>query len=225
MANGSPAGRFNVADILATETADGEVRCNLGYSDSGKGIGAGEAMWFGSDGFVGRPNDPDEDGACMAWFFADGNDKRILAVRDNRWSDKVGELEPGDRAIISSGEARLLLKVGNDSITLYTESQPDQQSMMVALSGEDGEITISCAGSWIKMSNDSIVMGVKGGKAMLTIDENGVQVDGNQFRCATLSGHLGVISPLVPPPVGLMSIVAGPIGIIGVGSPKWTVSI
>lgn len=213
---------FNVADILATEVEAGEVRANIGFSETGKGVGASEGCWFGADGFIGRPNDPDDAGACMAWFFQDGNDRRVMAYRDNRFADKVGELEPGDRAIVSAGEARLLLKVGNDSITLYTESQPDEQSMMVSLNGQDGKILISCAGSWIEIDNDGIRMGAKGGKAMLTLDENGFQVDGNQCRLATKSGHLGVIAPQVAPPVGASSIVVGPSGITGVGSSSWT---
>lgn len=217
--------RFNVADILATETKGGEVRANIGFSESGKGIGAGEAMWWGTDGFVSRPNNPDDDGACMAWFFADGNDRRLLAYRDNRFADKVGELEPGDRAIISRGEARFFLKTGNDSVTLYTASQVDDgQSMMVSLDGQAGEITISCAGAFLKMSNGKVTIGVAGGKTIMTIDENGVQIDGNQFRCATKSGHLGILAPQVPPVPGLNAILGGPSGMTGAPSSSWTVS-
>ncbi len=217
--------RFNVADILATETCGGEVRANIGFSDTGKGIGANEAMWWGSDGFISRPNDPDDDGACMAWFFADGNDRRLLAYRDNRFADKVGELEPGDRAIISSGEARFFLKTGNDSVTLYTESQVDDgQSMMVSLEGSTGEITISTAGAFIKMKNDEITIGVAGGKTIVTIDESGVQIDGNQFRCATKSGHLGILGPQVAPLVGANSILGGLTGLAAVPSTAWTVA-
>lgn len=216
--------RFNVADILATEVINGEVRANIGYSDTGKGIGAGEGCWWGADGFISRPADPDDAGACMAWFFADGNDRRLLAYRDNRFSSRVGELEPGDKMIVSVGEARFMLKAGDDSISLYTESQPDEQSMMVSLDGKNGKTTISCAGSWIEITNDGITMGVKGGKTMVTIDEDGLQIDGNSFRCATKSGHLGVLAPQVPPVAPALSIVVGPTGLTGVGSTSWTVT-
>lgn len=197
---GTTSDRFNVADILATEVSDGEVRANIGFVHTGKGIGASEAMWWGADGFISRPNDPDDDGACMTWFFADGNDRRLLAYRDNRFADKVGEMKAGDRAIISSGEARLLLKTQNDSITLFSASQPnDDEAMMVSLDGEAGEVTISCAGSFFKMSNDKITIGVAGGATIVTIDKDGFQIDGKSFRCATSSGHLGILAPLVPP--------------------------
>lgn len=217
--------KLDVADILATEITGGEVRANLGFSDTGKGIGASEPMWFGADGFISRPADPDDDGACMALYYAEGNDKRLISYRDNRFADKVGALEPGDRAIIGPSEARVFVKAADGSVSLYTASKPDGgQTMLVNLNAETGEVTISCAGSWIKMKNDSIVMGVAGGKAMLTLDEKGLQVDGDSFRCATKSGHLGVLGPQAPPLAPIASIIIGPSGILGVPSASWTCS-
>ncbi len=211
--------RFNVADILATETDSGEVRANIGFTETGKGIGAGEPMWFGSDGFIGRPNDPDDDGACMAWFFADGNDRRIMSYRDNRFSDKVGEIDAGDRAIISRGEARFLLKAEADSVTLYTVNQNSDESMICSLSGEDGVVTIANGGAIITMTEDSILLAINGG-AFLSIGKDGVTVGGNQFTALTLKGQLGAPSAgvVLPPTQGIQY---GPPP--GVTSSSWTV--
>jgi hypothetical protein len=211
-----------VADVLATSVEDGEVRANIGFSETGKGIGAGEPCWWGADGFVSRPNDPDDDGACMAWFLQDGNDKRILAYRDNRYSSKVGQLEPGDRGIVSRGEARFFLKAARDALVFYTVSQPDDLSMLFDMSGQDGSTTISVGKCWIKITNESITLGAGAGKTTLTISEDGVQVDGASFVAATPSGQLGVVTPLTPlPPTQGVAYGIGPASVV---SKSWTVA-
>src|SRR3990167_5975490 len=98
-----------VADILASTSDGGEVLVNLGDIRDNSGIAAEAPMW-GVDGFVSRPNDPDEAGACEALYVVDGDEKRVLATRDMRFSEQVGTLQPGDRAIFTDGEPRLLVK-------------------------------------------------------------------------------------------------------------------
>ena len=211
---------LSTADVLATTIEDGEVRCNIGDSVESIGLGAEVAPW-GIDGFVARPNDPDEEGACQAVYWSDGQNKRIVARRDNRFVSFVGALEPGDRAIVSNSTARLFLKKERDALVLYTESQPDgNQAMLVDLDGSTGTVLLSCAGSWIKLSNDSIQLGAAGGKTIVTIDADGVQIDGASFVCATATGSLGVPLP-TPPPAQAILYGAAP----GAPSKSWTVAL
>jgi len=218
----------DVADILQSASENGYITVTLGDSRDDVGFSAEAPMW-GMDGFISRPNDPSPDGAAQAFFINDGNQSRVVASRDNRFNDKVGTMEPGDRAIVTDGEARIFIKQKTDSIALYTASQPDDgQAMMLTLSGEDGEITLSCAGSFLKMRNDKITIGVAGGKTILTLDANGFHVDGNYCSLNTGGGHLGALSKslglaIAPFPV-INAILTGPVALAGAPSTKWTVA-
>ncbi len=218
--------RISVADILASSVEDGEVRVNLGYAATGKGIGAEQAYW-GLDGFFSRPNDPKPDGseAAMALYIVDGEDKRVVASRDNRFADKVGDMQPGDRAIVTDADARVLIKKNGNSVTLYTVSEPDNTDIQVHLDGASGFLEGRCGGSWIKLTNDKVTIGAAGGKCIITVSAKGVQIDGENFICATAGGMLGVIAPMVPPPPAPAgSILFGPVGATGLPSTRWTVA-
>ena len=182
-------------DVLASEAEDGEIRCNLGDSVTGIGISAATTTW-GVDGFISRPNDPNDDGAARAIYVQDGHQKRIIAMADRRYDEKVGSLEPGDRAIVSNSEARLFLKRLRDAITLYTANDTDSGSaMMVALDGKDGQMLLTVSGTFIKITKDEIVLGVNGG-ASITLSQNGVTITGQAFTCATSQGTLGMLPGL-----------------------------
>ena len=187
------------ADILATEATDGEVRAQLGDATLGKGF-VQEAAIYGVDGFVGRPNPPDVEGnAAQALYLQDGDDTQILGTRDNRWADKVGTMEPGDRAIITDGEARVFVKQSRDAVVLYSVNQPEDKSMLLDIGGLEGEIKIVNGGAFITMTNDSIVLAVNGGGS-LTIDADGVRVIGNSFQAVAMSVQLGDVGGGTPAP-------------------------
>ena len=209
------SGDILTADILATEATDGEVRAQLGDAALGKGF-AQEVAIYGVDGFVGRPNPPDAEGnAAQALYLQDGDDTQIIGTRDNRWADKVGTIEPGDRAIISSGEARFLLKNERDAIVLYTADSTGK-GLLLDMGGTEKEIKIVNAGkTFITMTQSSIVMGVDGGGS-LTIDADGVRVTGASFQAVTGSVQLGdqgggLPPPPLPPALGVAYGVPGPI--------------
>jgi len=217
-----------VADILASTSDGGEVLVNLGDTRDNSGIAAEAPMW-GVDGFVSRPNDPDEAGACEALYVVDGDEKRVVATRDMRFAEQVGTLQPGDRAIFTDGEPRLLVKKAKNSIVLYTLNVPADLSMMVELNGEEGTLKLINGGSWIEIAADRVTIGADGGKATLTVDASGVSLVGAHFAANTGGGNLGVLAapPLVPPvpPVPVAnSILLGPTGMAGVPSSKWVVS-
>jgi len=200
------SGDILTADILATEATDGEVRAQLGDAALGKGF-VQEAAIYGVDGFVGRPNPPDDEGnAAQALYLQDGDDTQIIGTRDNRWADKVGTMEPGDRAIVSKGAARVFLKNERDAVVIYTEHGNQGIGMLIDVGGVEGEIKIvNGAGSFITMTGDSIVMAVDGGGS-LTIDRDGVRVTGGSFQAVTgtvaLGDQGGGLPPTVPVIVG-----------------------
>jgi hypothetical protein len=212
----------NIHDVLASSSEAGDVRVNLGNAVTNAGVASDAPWWANGCAFLSRPADPDAGGACEAFYFFNGPQKVCISARDARYYAKAGELQPGDSAIVSMGEARFLLKVANDSITLYTANQQDgEASMLISLIGETGTILTVNGGSYIEQKTDAIRLSAGG--SMLVVDSKGVSAFGPHFAANTKSGNLGVVG-VVPPPPGLASIICGPAGIIGIPAPFWTVS-
>ncbi len=215
----------DTADVLGTTADDGEIRAKVGYAVSAQGTYV-NLPFYGPDGFISSPNQPSENGdACQALYIRDGDGRIIIGTRDNRYADKVGSFEPGDRGIVTDGEARILIKQATDSIFAMTVDQTVDRMMMFEMNGQDGALKLFCGNSWIELTDKTVTIGVDEGKAIFSMDKDGFQLRGSSFVCATSSGQLGLMAdPAVSIPAPAFSIVAGPTGLAGVGSPKWTVS-
>lgn len=222
----SPDLLVGVADVLGSDAEGGEIRCSIGDSRTGKGIAARAPVWC-SFGFLSRPNAPSADGAAQVLYLVDGDDKRVIAARDNRFAERAGALDPGDSAIVCGGEARLLIKQERDAIVLYTATA-DGTSMLLDLSGTDKKCKIMVGKAWIELdaATGAITLGAAGGKTTLVLDESGASLCGGHFACNTAGGNFGVLTPtpLVPPIAPLNSVLSGPTALTGVPAPHWTVS-
>lgn len=210
-------------EVVSTTLEGGELRANLGQGDTGT---VPDASFWGTDGFISRPNDKDEDGACLALFATQGNARRVIATKDNRTNDKYGELAPGDRAIVTSTDARVLVKRANSSVTLLTLNN-GEELMLQQLNGEKGDYTLLIGGpggkcAQIKVKADKMFLGVSGGGSIL-IDENGVTIGGKHFACNTKGGNLGTIGPAAPV-APAQSIMLGVTGMAASPAPFWVVS-
>ncbi|MBU1785298.1 MAG: hypothetical protein KKG95_08185 [Candidatus Omnitrophica bacterium] len=211
-----------------------EVRLNLGDARGSSGIAANVGYW-GLDGFISRPNDPGdsgpEDGACQALYLQDGNNKKVISTRDNRFTEFVAELGEGDRAIVSNCEARFFLKKERSGLTLFTKdlksgSPTEGEGMMIDLSGKDGTISITGAGCAFTMAEKKITIGVQGGP-VLEMDEKSITFTGGYMAVNTKGGHLGaaiaiVPNPASPPPPYPVGIAFGPVP--GFSSGTWKVA-
>lgn len=211
------------ADVLGSDATDGEIRVHLGDASSGRGFSKDNPV-YGPDGFIGRPNPPSADGsAAQAVYVHDGDDHRVLGVRDNRWKDKVGTMDDGDRAIVTEGAARIFVKNGRDAVVLYTEAN-DGKGMLLDIGGVEGEVQIinGKGGTFFRMGDHEIVLAVDGG-GTLTIDAEGVRVTGANFQATAGSVQLGDMGGGTPPPAlpPLIGVAYGP---PGVGPPVTTAS-
>lgn len=211
-------------DILSSAVEEGEVRVQVGDAQTSTGFGADASMWM-LDGFYSMPNSVDDDGACMGLMATQGNMRWIVGTKDNRIVTKYGDLAPGDRAIVSSGDARIILKRADDSVSIITTNHADNDElMMVQLSGDRGALTIMIGGA-----NGTAMAVIKSGKiaftaggSALTIDESGITLTGKHFACNTGGGNLGHVAGALPTPANtLLWGVAGP---AGAPAPKWVVS-
>ncbi len=209
----------DVADILGSTVArTGEVRVDLGDALTGEGWDRDCATW-GIDGFISRPNDRDASGVAQALFLYDGNTRRVVGMRDHRFADKAGALEPGDRAIVSKGPARFFLKNASDMLTLYTEHQGT--SMAVAVDGSTGTIKLfNASGATVELRDGEIILAAGG--TMLVINADGFSVYGKHTALNTGGGNLGTIGPL-PPPVATNAVLYGAPN-LEVKSTSWTVA-
>jgi hypothetical protein len=212
-------------DILSSELRSGEIRVSLGDKTLNQGA-VGDATLWGTGGFISRPLDPDDRGACMGLFLFEGNNRRVFATKDNRINDKYGQLAPGDSAIVTDGDARLLVKRDGDSVSIITKNHAANDELMVLqVSGDNGEFVCMVGGNdgtaMLKIKSGTIAL-VAGG-ASLMVDKDGVTINGSRFNCNTGGGNLGTIGPVAPMTVA-NSIIYGPMGQTGAAAPNWVVS-
>lgn len=229
------SGLIGRADVFDSSCEKGEVRCSLGYRSQQVGTDDGACGW-GPDGYLARPNVydataiPPDYGNAIALYLKDGNRKHVLGFHDARFSKQAGNLQPGDRAIVTKGEVRFLMKQATQTVSLYAVNEKVDQSMMVSVGGKDGELLLLNGKAFLRMSTDvqgkaKITIGC--GAASITLKEDGtIQLDGANFIAATQRGCLGLMSPqppIVPPPVlnGIAYSAAGPVNAI---SANWTVA-
>jgi hypothetical protein len=149
-------GLFEQADATASTLAsNGEIRFNLGDSTKGTGIDAGVPFW-GTDGFLSRPADPDANGAAQIFFVNDGNLRRCIGSRDRRYLAQAGTIDPGDRSIYTPTGLRIFLdsstktvKVTGTSTTVYKVALYDQMqsylqelmdTLQLLIAGDPGAI-------------------------------------------------------------------------------------
>lgn len=216
-----------IADVLHSTAEKGEVRVNLGEDTTGEGE-RGDVQVWGADGFIARPNEPDDAGACQALYLTDGQQQRVFAFRDNRNAKAAGEMDPGDRLIVTKGAPRIAMKQKTQRIVLYTEAkQPPPvggKGQILDLNGEDGTITIRCGGCTVLLDgqNGRIVLTATGpgGASTLTLDAaKGASITAGianidaPFVTLGLTG--GTLRPGTP---AVDSVLYGAVGNVGVGS-------
>jgi hypothetical protein len=115
-------GLLEHADVVgSTLAANGEIRVNLGDSATGSGIDRSVPFW-GTDGFLSRPADPDANGAAQFVFFVDGNQRFAIGSRDRRSLSEAGTLDPGDRVVYTPSGARIVLDDSVPAIILRVAS-------------------------------------------------------------------------------------------------------
>jgi hypothetical protein len=122
-------GLLEHADVVASTLAsNNEIRANIGDATRGTGIDASVPFW-GTDGFFSRPADPTVasggdtpsiGGAAQYLFYVDGQNRYAIGSRDRRYLNKLGQLQPGDRAICTPTGIKIFMSEGDGSIVLST---------------------------------------------------------------------------------------------------------
>lgn len=218
---------IDTGDVVLSTAENGQIRVNLGDVDKQTGYGVSVPAW-GPDGYLARPNDSGE-GAARALYLTDGNNKRAFAFSDNRFAKQAGTLDPGDRMIVSSGDARFYLRNEDNRIGFYTEAQSDPpvggKGMLFDMSGKDGVIQIRCGGCSITLDGQKgtitlCAAGPSGSSTIVLDPVNGAQI---------LAGIVNLDAPFVtlglnstgdrPGKPGVDTVVVGALGQSAVASP------
>lgn len=214
----------DIGDIVRSEIKNGSVTVAIGDAAKGTGVEAG-ALIFGPDGFIGRPNDADGDGAAAALYMISGNRKVVLGTADRRFAAQAGALKPGDRAIVSSGAARFILKNEDDLVVLYTEDQTSGTSIIGSFNGSTGEIILSVGLTQLVITSTKISLIVNGGPSLvldgtvpgassIAMTGSTVNVDGGFVT-------LGLNSDGTRPvKFAVENVIIGSLGVLGLPSPK-----
>lgn len=165
--------QIDITDIMLSTLEGGEVRVNIGDNVDGKGYGASLPYWQ-TDGFRSRPNLATTTGAAQGLYLTQGNLRRVIASRDNRFLGPFGDLAPGDRAVVSDCDAGLFLDQSANTIRL------EGAGATVVVDGAGETVTITKGIATITVETvagfDTIELAVGGVK--LTIDVTGVNVTG-----------------------------------------------
>lgn len=111
-------GLFDFLDVVASTTAaNGVVTANIGDASKGTGVDRNVAFW-GTDGFLSRPADPDANGSAQYMFFCDGNTRHGIGSRDRRFYDGLEPIDVGDRMIYAPSGIRIRLDESEQAIEL-----------------------------------------------------------------------------------------------------------
>jgi hypothetical protein len=205
------------ADITNATVQDGEVRVTVGDATSGAGFGAVCSMWS-QDGFISCPNLPTSgtgnDGACQCIYVQDGNEKKVIGTRDHRYQEQTGNIEAGDRAIVTSGAAKVVVKNRTATVTLATTDDGTPAGNVSTVSNAPDEIAlVSKYGSIIIDKDGIFITHVGGALVALTaallptpmstvrIVASRCQIDARaQIGLTAASGGTGVfMAPVVAP--------------------------
>ncbi len=196
------------ADILASDTSDGELRCKVGEATTGVGKSPDVAVYC-AHGVIGVPEPPDADGSsCQAFYAQDGDEQKIIGTRDNRLAKKLGELKDGDRAIVNLGEARFDIKRDKDIVATATKNKLTGKPMRCELDGSTGEIHVENGDASAVVKAEEIVLAVAGG-ASIRIGKDGVTIKGNFVQAVAPIVQLGDQGggvPAAPSPTSAVAI-------------------
>ena len=222
-------GKFllDTTGIISSEAVAGEVRVKIGNPAATDGGEGEDAPVWGVDGFISRPNPPNSNGECALAMRAQlGYQKHIIATKDARFVDAVGQLNPGDRAVVTDADARWFLKRDESAVVSFTVNRKTDDSMICDINGKDGEIRIFNGTVGILMRNDdngkSLILTT--GATTILLDEDGMFINGAHLGCNTNGGNFGTLGP-VPPVQPAFSVLVGPSGMTAVPSTKWTMAV
>lgn len=215
---------FDFVDVMDSASIDGEIKVSVGSATENVSW-TKDCPVLGMDGFYSVPYPKDDFGAAQALVWNDGNTQYVLSCWDSRSISQVGALQPGDRAIATRGEARIILKEASDSVSILSRANgvdPEgNPNMGISVDGSNDAISLYLGSSIIQITEKSIM--ISAGATQLVLDEDGVQINGKYFACNTGGGCLGLLAPGATPPPVTNSILYGPLGQAGVASMSWTI--
>jgi hypothetical protein len=214
-------GLLEHADVVgSTLAANGEIRVNLGDSATGSGIDRSVPFW-GTDGFLSRPADPDANGAAQFVFFVDGNQRFAIGSRDRRSLMEAGTLDPGDRVVYTPSGVRIFADNSEGTIELRTPGGSvmllsDTEFSVTLVSGAKFELTDTN----IEASLPTVIptgLFVDSSSCVLSAKNLGQTIHMDAFATVTLGLTGGTIRPFIPT---VENVNIGPGGGITIPSPR-----
>jgi hypothetical protein len=213
----------DVRDVLHSTAKDGEVRVNFGDAASGEGE-RGDVQVWGVDGYHARPNDPDGDGACQAFYIVDGQQQRVIATRDNRNAKAAGEMDPGDRLISTKGAPRVVVKQKRQRVMLYTEAKDTPpvggKSIALDLDGEGNLLQLRFGGCLLIADGTkwTIVAAGAATNSSIVLDASGVVITGGVINLDGGNVTVGMTAGVRPGLPGVDTALYGATGTTAVPS-------
>jgi hypothetical protein len=214
------AREYTIADVVGIDVQpNGAVTLRVGDAFREKGFSANAPM-FGLANVVSVPLLP-EGGEAAQVLCAEDDDQRVpFAAQDNRIAAQAGTLKPGDTAIFTDGEAKLLVKRDTDQVIAYTKGAASGDSQMIINDGENDQIVLTVGATFISIGREEIVLAVNGG-ASITLNKQSIAMLTNAIQAVAASVQLGDMGGGVPvPPTPATAVAIAPGGPVNVVSSK-----
>jgi phage gp45-like len=211
---------YTVLDVVGIDVApNGAVRLRVGDAFNEEGYSADTPV-YGLANVVSVPLPPENGEAAQALCIEGGNRRRAIAMRDNRIAAQGGTLSPGDTAIFTDGEAKLLVKRDTDQVIAYTKGATSGDSQMIINDGENDQIVLTVGATFISIGREEIVLAVNGG-ASITLNKQSIAMLTNAIQAVAASVQLGDMGGGVPvPPTPATAVAIAPGGPVNVVSSK-----
>jgi hypothetical protein len=208
---------YVVLDVVGIDVEpNGAVRLRVGDAFNEEGFSADTPM-YGMANVVSVPLPPENGEAAQALCVENGVRRRVVAMRDNRIAAQGGTLKPGDTAIFTDREAKLLVKRDTDQVIAYTKGASSGNSQMILNDGENDQIVLTVGGAFISIGQESIVLAVNGG-ASLTLTKDSIAMLTNAIQAVAASVQLGDMGggvPVPPTPATAVAVsVGGPVNVV-----------
>ncbi|NUP13744.1 MAG: hypothetical protein HOW73_47515 [Polyangiaceae bacterium] len=211
-------------DILSSELSPkGEIRIKLGNSNAQSAAAPQNVPVYGIDGFYSKPNKPDAKGSAFCLYDPSGSG-RVVASKDNRLTEFYGQMDDGDKAIITRNGSRVFIKDDGRSVSITVKTD-DGLDLVAQLNGKKKTWSVvvgdGADSSWFTQAPAKIYMGVSGGGA-LKIDKKGVTINGEKFEANVGKVFLAMAEPSGTAPLidGVNACCVGPSGMTAAPSTK-----
>lgn len=187
------------------ETKVAEIQCSDSFAVSDS------LTYFSPLGLISIPVESNGDGSAQAITEEISGEEVVTSIKDERFSDAVGNLSQGDTALYSAGPNRASKVILKDSKRIATISTltEDEYDLAIILNGEKGNLNITVPDvGIISMSKENGIL-LGDDQSFIKIKGGIIEISGNVILgSGVLNAPVPVLTgvPVSPPTTPILGI-------------------